>query len=188
MKIFILHILILSSVFSNRYILVDLSEQRAYLKENGKIINSGRISSGKRGLETPTGKFKITEKKRHYRSTKYPLPNGGAKMPYMLRLSGSSYALHLGYVPNSPASHGCVRLENGFAQEVFKWASVGTEVRIVGSINNLAIKPNVSHRSKGSTQQLRVKKKSLYYEAAHDDYDLLEYYPETSDTGYVKIY
>jgi hypothetical protein len=40
--------------------------------------------------------------------------------------------MHLGYVPNYPASHGCIRLENGFAQKMYYWANVGTPVIIKG--------------------------------------------------------
>ena len=53
-------------------------------------------------------------------------------MNYMLRLTNSGIAMHLGSVPGWPASHGCIRMENGFAQRLWRWASVGTEVEISG--------------------------------------------------------
>ena len=112
--------------------MVDLSEQRAYAIENGSIIFDGRISSGKRGRETPEGEYTILQKKRHHRSNLWPKPKGGAKMPYMLRLTNTGIAMHLGKVPNRPASHGCIRLENGFAQKMFEWANVGITVYVEG--------------------------------------------------------
>jgi len=66
----------------------------------------------------------------------WPKPNGGAKMPYMLRLTNSGIAMHLGYVPNRPASHGCIRLEKGFAKEMFYWAEVGMPVYVEGDIGD----------------------------------------------------
>lgn len=113
-------------------VLIDLSNQRAYATEDGLVIFEGRISSGKPGRETPRGEFTIIQKKRHHKSNLWPKPNGGAKMPYMMRLTNSGIAMHLGYVPNKPASHGCIRLENGFAQKMYRWARVGTDVYVVG--------------------------------------------------------
>ncbi len=120
-------------VFStDKVIMVDLSEQKAYAYEDGVLRFSGRISSGKEGRETPTGLFRILEKKRYHRSNLWPKPNGGAKMNYMLRLTNTGIAMHLGYVPNYPASHGCIRMKNGFAQRMFRWAEVGVSVRVYG--------------------------------------------------------
>ncbi|SFV56621.1 hypothetical protein MNB_SV-8-190 [hydrothermal vent metagenome] len=113
-------------------IVVDLSEQKAYAIEDGYIVFEGRISSGKIGRETPNGEFKILQKKRKHVSNLWPKPNGGAKMPYMMRLTNSGIAMHLGYVPNRPASHGCIRLKNGFAQKMYRWARVGTPVYVEG--------------------------------------------------------
>jgi len=122
-----------TALHASKEIVVDLSEQRAYAIEDGMIVFDGRISSGKRGRETPTGEFRILEKKRRHISNRWPKPKGGAKMPYMLRLTYDGIAMHLGYVPNRPASHGCIRMKNGFAQRMYRWAEVGTPVRIEGS-------------------------------------------------------
>ncbi|HIQ28139.1 MAG TPA: L,D-transpeptidase [Sulfurovum sp.] len=119
-------------LFANKEIVVDLSEQTAYAIENGYIVFEGRISSGKAGRETPSGEYTIMQKKRHHKSNLWPKPNGGAKMPYMMRLTNSGIAMHLGYVPNRPASHGCIRLKQGFAQKLFRWARVGTVVTVEG--------------------------------------------------------
>jgi len=117
-------------------IVVDLSEQKAYAIEDGYVIFEGRISSGKAGRETPNGEFRILQKKRKHISNLWPKPNGGAKMPYMMRLTNSGIAMHLGYVPNRPASHGCIRLKRGFAQRMYRWAKVGTPVYVEGSASD----------------------------------------------------
>ncbi|MEA3432948.1 MAG: L,D-transpeptidase family protein [Campylobacterota bacterium] len=121
-----------STLFAYKEIVVDLSNQRAYAIEDGFVVFEGRISSGKPGRETPNGEFTIIQKKRHHKSNLWPKPNGGAKMPYMMRLTNSGIAMHLGYVPNKPASHGCIRLEKGFARKMYRWAKVGTDVSVEG--------------------------------------------------------
>lgn len=123
-------------LFSSQYVIVDLSEQMAYAIEDGAIIFEGCISSGKPGHETPEGDFSILQKKRHHTSNLWPKPKGGAKMPYMMRLTNSGIAMHLGYVPQRAASHGCVRLKNGFAQKMFKWIKVGTRVYVEGDASS----------------------------------------------------
>ncbi|MCF6245135.1 MAG: L,D-transpeptidase family protein [Sulfurovum sp.] len=121
-----------STLFGYKEIVVDLSEQKAYAIEDGIIVFEGRISSGKKGHETPSGEYTIMQKKRHHKSNLWPKPNGGAKMPYMMRLTNSGIAMHLGYVPNRPASHGCIRLKNGFAQKLYRWAYSGITVIVEG--------------------------------------------------------
>ena len=123
-------------LFSSPYIIVNLSEQKAYAIEDGYVLFEGRISSGMPGRETPEGEFRILQKKRYHTSNLWPRPKGGAKMPYMLRLSNSGIAMHLGYVPNKAASHGCIRLKQGFAQEMFAWAKVGTKVYVEGDASH----------------------------------------------------
>ena len=52
-------------------------------------------------------------------------------MPHMQRLTNDGIALHAGYIPGHPASHGCVRLPAKFATALFKVTSVGTPVTII---------------------------------------------------------
>ena len=131
--VFIMVVLMSTTLFAYKEIVVDLSEQRAYAIEDGSVVFEGRISSGKSGRETPNGEFKVLGKERYHKSNLWPKPNGGAKMNYMLRLTNGGVAMHLGYVPNHPASHGCIRLKNGFAQKMFKWAKVGIPVYVEGN-------------------------------------------------------
>lgn len=122
----------LQTAQAGKKIVVDLSEQEAYAYEDGRMLFHGWISTGKPGRRTPTGRFRVLEKELRHVSSKYPEPHGGARMDYMLRLTNYGVAMHLGYVPNYPASHGCIRMENGFAQKMYNWASVGTPVIIRG--------------------------------------------------------
>lgn len=128
----VLLILSVAIVNAEKFILIDLDTQTAFAYEDGDIVMSGRVSTGKEDHRTPVGYYTILQKKRHHKSNLWPKPNGGAKMNYMLRLTNSGIAMHLGYVPRLPASHGCIRMKNGFAQRLWRWADVGTEVEISG--------------------------------------------------------
>jgi len=114
---------------------IDLTKQRVYALEDNVTVLEGRISSGKAGHETPTGIFSILQKESMHRSNIYPAPSGGAKMPYMMRLTWDGVAMHQGYVPRRPASHGCIRLQRRFAKVLYKWAEKGILVNIDGNID-----------------------------------------------------
>lgn len=96
-------------------LVVSLAEQRAYVYRNGIAIGLSTISSGKPGHETPTGVFTILQKDKDHHSNLY----NSAPMPYMQRLTWDGIALHGGSLPGRPASHGCVRLPQAFAQKLF---------------------------------------------------------------------
>ena len=125
-------VLVISTSAAQR-IVVNLSQQRACAYNGSQTVFCGNISTGKPGHRTPTGHYRVLEKDVDHVSSKYPAPNGGAKMHYMLRVTGSGIAMHLGYVPNYPASHGCIRMQNGFAQRMYSWAHVGTSISIIGT-------------------------------------------------------
>ena len=148
-------------LWASKEIVVDLSEQRAYAYEDGYVLFSGRISSGVEGRETPAGEFTVLEKKRYHTSNMWPKPNGGAKMHYMLRLTYDGIAMHLGYVPNRPASHGCIRMQNGFAQKMFRWAEVGTPVIVEGDAQEYLYRKQ------------RKKRSNMVFE---DDYGVIDFH------------
>jgi len=119
-------------LYAEKSVYIDLSLQRLYAMENGKTVFESPVSSGQSGYETPTGRFTILQKERTHVSNLYPKPNGGAKMPYMMRLTWDGVAMHQGYVPNYPASHGCIRLPRRSAKKLFYWVEKGTPVTIAG--------------------------------------------------------
>ncbi|MDS7596825.1 L,D-transpeptidase family protein [Agrobacterium tumefaciens] len=110
-------------------IVVSKSDQSLALYENGEIIATSKISTGKAGHETPSGIFSILEKRKYHESNIY----SAAPMPFMQRLTWSGIALHEGKVPNYPASHGCVRLPSKFAQSLFGQTERGVHVIITGA-------------------------------------------------------
>jgi lipoprotein-anchoring transpeptidase ErfK/SrfK len=55
----------------NVRIVVSIPKQRAYLMVGDQVAADGPVSSGKRGHETPTGKFSVLEKDPDHRSNIY---------------------------------------------------------------------------------------------------------------------
>jgi hypothetical protein len=107
-------------------IIVNLSAQRAYVYRDGEPIAVTTISTGRPGRETPTGTFEILAKERMHHSNIYD----DAAMPFMQRLTWSGLTLHAGHLPGYPASHGCVRLPEKFAQQLFDLTETGETVVI----------------------------------------------------------
>lgn len=117
----------------NKWIEVDLSEQKLYLKEGGNTVHSFLVSTGK-WSPTPQGEWRIWTKLRYTRmqggskalGTYYNLPN----VPYTMYYN-QGYGIHGAYWHNNfgnPMSHGCVNMKPEEAGIVFNWASVGTRV------------------------------------------------------------
>lgn len=110
-------------------VFVSIPRQEAVVYRNGVRIGRAAVSTGKPGHGTPTGVFQILQKDIDHHSKTY----GNAPMPYMERLTWDGVALHTGFNPGHPASHGCVRLPDGFAKELFKVTHVGGTVIISNS-------------------------------------------------------
>ena len=111
---------------SKLWIRVDLSEQRAYVFEEDKVIYKTRVSTGKSGYRTRQGEFVITNKYTDWKSTLYD-----SSMPYFQRLSASDFGFHVGHVPGYAASHGCIRMPHEAARKLFGMTKIGDYVEIV---------------------------------------------------------
>lgn len=107
-------------------IFVSKADQSLTVYDGDRIVATSKVSTGKPGHTTPSGIFSILEKRKHHESNLY----SNAPMPFMQRLTWSGIALHEGKVPNHPASHGCVRLPNGFAKTLFSMTERGAHVII----------------------------------------------------------
>lgn len=105
-------------------IVISLDKQNLTVYRGTEPIAKSRISSGRSGYRTPKGVFSILQKRKWHRSNIY----SNAPMPYMQRLTWSGIALHEGHVPGYPASHGCIRLPDKFARELFSMTDMGVHV------------------------------------------------------------
>jgi len=122
-------------ITEGKYIDINLKNQVLSIFEDGKVSDVFLISSGKPGMNTPTGEFKIHNKYPRPWSKKYSL-----YMPHwMAFVPSGSYGIHElpewpgGYKEGAnhlgiPVSHGCVRLGIGSAEKVYNWAEIGTPV------------------------------------------------------------
>ena len=121
-------------------VVVDLSEQRMYVYQNGQLLWNWVVSTGRPGQETAVGNYKVQNK----------IPNAYAytwslQMPYWLgiywagSLQNGIHALPIqangqrlwaGYL-GRPVSFGCIILGTQHAKTLYNWASVGTPVDVV---------------------------------------------------------
>ena len=107
-------------------VIVSLSDQMAYLYRGEQLVAVSTISSGTDKNPTPTGIFPILVKKTMHRSKKYD----NAPMPHMQMLDSYGIAMHAGFNPGRPASHGCIRLPAKFAARLYGVTELGSTVFI----------------------------------------------------------
>lgn len=113
-----------------RWIDVDLSEQRLYAYEGDTLIRSFVVSTGTWRTPTVTGKFKIWIKLRSSSMSGpgYYLPD----VPYVMYFY-KGYGIHGTYWHNNfgtPMSRGCVNMTIADAEWVYNFVSVGTVVNV----------------------------------------------------------
>lgn len=107
--------------------IVALKEQRVTIYDaKGKIMDSP-VSTGQTGLETPAGIYSVVQKEEDHHSNIYD----DASMPYMERITWTGISLHGGVLPGYPASHGCVRMPERFAEELYQVTKLGMRVIVV---------------------------------------------------------
>jgi hypothetical protein len=125
---------------------VDLSRQILEVWRGGVLIARSSVSSG-RSQSTPNGTFNILQKRVEHHSSLYK----GAPMPYMQRLSWEGIAIHAGYLPGVPASHGCIRVPNAFARKLFQITTCGNTVSIHG--NSKDFRPHWARATRNPVQE-----------------------------------
>lgn len=123
-------------ILKGRYIDVDLSSQTMFIFEDGEEKGAFKVSTGKRGMDTPNGTFKVMGKAKRPWSKTYKL-----YMPWFIQFTGEGHGIHelpewpSGYKEGTnhlgiPVSHGCVRLGIGTAKIVYDFVTVGTPLVI----------------------------------------------------------
>lgn len=125
---------ILGAVSGERWIEIDLSDQKLIAWDGEKKFLETAVSSGLPWTPTPIGEFRIWTK---FKYTKmeggsgkyyYYLPN----VPYVMFFENDKvpgykgYGLHGTYWHNdfgTPRSHGCVNLPTPIAEELYEWTN-----------------------------------------------------------------
>lgn len=120
-------------------ILVDLSEQRVYVYEDGKLLWNWPVSTGRPGYRTITGTFRILDKMPWAYASTWNL-----RMPYWMGIywAGKLENGFHGQVINSwgvriwedyigrPYTFGCIMLADENMKKLYEWAEIGTPVVI----------------------------------------------------------
>ena len=131
---------------------ISLGEQRAYFYKGGVLVGVSQLSTGREGLNTPAGNYKIIQKDKDHVSSlfgdyvdssgKVVVPNIEVKRTRNRRAHTSKAhpcptscascrgRACAGYLPGYPASHGCIRMPEFMAEDFFRSVSVGTPVTI----------------------------------------------------------
>jgi len=128
----------LGSVNGGRFILVDLSEYKAFAIDNSTVARSMLVSTGMPNMPTPTGQFKIRSKvsmttMRGCNTAVgcWSVPN----IPNVQFFTSEGHAFHGTYWHNdfgkANRSHGCINLTLGDAEWLYGWTVVGTDIIII---------------------------------------------------------
>src|SRR5262249_48619549 len=117
-------------------IYISIDKQQLTLYSDGQPIAHSRVSTGVPGHPTPTGVFSLIPHSRHPHSN----ISTHAAIYFMQRITWSGVAMHQGVVPNHPASHGCIRLPEAFARQLWGITRLGVRVIVArGEVTPVAI-------------------------------------------------
>jgi hypothetical protein len=119
-----------------RAVVVSLSQQALWAYEDGAVVRSTYVSTGKEKFRTPAGFYTV--------NTKVPEQDmagviGGEsynvpKVPDVLYFTNRGHAIHGTYWHENfgvPMSHGCINLPMDVADWIYEWAPLGMAVLIV---------------------------------------------------------
>lgn len=123
---------------TGKRIVVDRSEQKLYAYEGEELFMEESVSTGIELTPTPRGTFTVF-KKRPSRYMQGPIPEISQKyydlpgVPWNLYFTEQGAIIHGVYWHNNFGtqwSNGCVNLPMDKAEELYKWADVGTKVTV----------------------------------------------------------
>ncbi len=147
---------------ANAKLIICIPQQRARLYVAGRVALDWPVSTGTNGHETPTGVFRVMEKKEDHHSNRYGkfvnasgktvngnadtaggVPEGltfsPAAMPYWHRLTWDGVGVHAGKViPGRRLSHGCIRSPHSAVKKFYDHSVVGMETYITRAVEDYA--------------------------------------------------
>ncbi len=145
---------------SNSKIIICIPQQRARVYVNGRVGLDWPVSTGTNGHETPTGVFRVMEKKEDHHSNRYGkfvnadgktvngnadtangVPEGltfsPAAMPNWHRLTWDGVGIHTGKViPGRRLSHGCIRSPQSAAKKLYQYSVMGMPCYITRAVED----------------------------------------------------
>jgi hypothetical protein len=111
---------------SGRQVEVLLDRQLALLEQGSHVMLTVPVSTGKGENATPPGSFRIFRKE--VKSWSYPFQ---VWLPWASYFVGGIAFHEYPDVPTSAASHGCVRVPQYWSQLLYRFAPIGTPVRVL---------------------------------------------------------
>lgn len=165
--------LLAETTATNAKIIVCLPQQRARLYVYGRVALDWPVSTGVDGHETPTGVFRVLEKRRKHYSNRYgkwvnskgrvldsnadrskKSPAGAdfkpASMPNWHRLTWDGVGIHGGrVVPGRRLSHGCIRSPYDTVSKLYEYSAMGMPVYVSRAVED--------YNSGGSVRPIDVK-------------------------------
>jgi hypothetical protein len=111
---------------SGRKIEVLLDRQLVLLEQGGRVVLTVPVSTGKGVNATPPGSFQILRKE--VKSWSYPFQEW---LPWASYFYGGIAFHEYPDVPTQAASHGCVRVPRYWSQRLYRFAPIGTPVRVL---------------------------------------------------------
>ncbi len=128
-----------SAAPDQRRIVVNIPAMELRLYRNGELEKSYRVAVGKSSTPSPTGNFRLASlvKDPVWYGPKKQVVAAGPQNPVGTRWMGldtKGYGIHGTNAPKSigrAASHGCIRLNNADAEDLFQRVRVGDTVEIV---------------------------------------------------------
>lgn len=124
------------NVKTQKWIEVDLSKQKVYLRKGKKKVKTYTVSTGKKKTPTVKGTFYIYKKNPKHDMVGQWDPEKNAPEYIQPDVLWSTYfiggyAFHATYWHSNfghPMSHGCVNMKTKEAKYLYKWAPIGTKV------------------------------------------------------------
>lgn len=147
-------------------LVIDIQNRTLTVLHNGYPYRQFPVAIGKSETPTPTGNWSIHRKAKHWGT--------GFGTRWMgLNVTWGIYGIHGTNKPYSigtRASHGCIRMLNQHAEELFPWVEVNTPVHIVGNIMGPERRPTLVHgdRESGVLEIQRLMQKHKYYDGPID--------------------
>jgi hypothetical protein len=133
---------------------IDLAAQRLEaVTPEGETVR-WKISSGRRGYETPAGTYSVMRMEADHFSDEYDQ----APMPYAIFFSPRGLAIHGSYERGlgRPLSHGCVRLAVPNARQLFDWVEKhGATIEITGGARHAAGRQEAERQEAASQEAER---------------------------------
>ncbi len=160
---------------ASQFIIINKSTNKLAYYENGKLVKTFKVATGRKASYTPEGKFKIVNKIVNRPYYTGHIPGGDPRNPLGNRWLGlnargtwgTTYAIHGNNDPSSIGkyvSSGCIRMYDADVEWLFEQVKVSTPVVITSSSksfdtiakeNGLKVSSSASNSSAISTSILK---------------------------------